>query len=167
MLLRLFDEEAPFFLADPTEISRKQARKTAYVGKLSDGKTLGFFLLTVAQPYKGRAIPFAFITSSEGTLNREATSRNLEHQRAFRRVRELIGEKPLVLDREFSSERLFQAMVEEGDKLCGEAQYGQPSHHNRCGREQALLVPETWGEGIQEGRLLQGEGARQPGWGMA
>ena len=114
VLLRLVDEEAPFFLADPTEIARKQARKTAYVGRLSDGKTLGFFLLTVAQPSKGRAIPFAFITSSEGTLNREATSRNLEHHSAFRRVKELIGEKPLVLDREFSSAWLFQAMVAEG-----------------------------------------------------
>lgn len=69
VLLRLVDEEAPFFFADPTEMSKKQARKTAYVGRLSDGKTLGFSLLTVAQPSKGRVIPFAFITYSEGTLN--------------------------------------------------------------------------------------------------
>jgi hypothetical protein len=69
VLLRLFDEEAPFYLADVTEISRRQAKKTSYVGRLSDGKTLGFALLVVAQPYRGRAIPFAFVTYSERTLN--------------------------------------------------------------------------------------------------
>lgn len=42
VLLRLFDGEAPFVLGDPTEIPRKQAKKTADVGRLSDGKTLGF-----------------------------------------------------------------------------------------------------------------------------
>lgn len=32
VLLRLFDEEAPFYLADVTEISRRQAKKTPYGG---------------------------------------------------------------------------------------------------------------------------------------
>ena len=59
VLLRLFDvaspscfpkgtpsfgehrKEAPFYIADVTEIRRRQARKTPYVGRLSDGKTLG------------------------------------------------------------------------------------------------------------------------------
>lgn len=113
-LLRLFDEEAPFILGDPTEVPRKQAKKTNYVGKLSDGKTLGFWLLTLARPYKGRAIPFAFVTYSEATLNREATSRNLEHQRVFGQVKELLGERPLVLDREFSYERHFADAAAEG-----------------------------------------------------
>jgi len=113
VLLRLFDEEAPFYLADVTEISRRQAKKTSYVGRLSDGKTLGFALLVVAQPYRGRAIPFAFVTYSERTLNEEGSSRNWEHLRAFWRVRDLIGEKPLVLDREFSYLWLYEAMVGE------------------------------------------------------
>jgi hypothetical protein len=56
VLLRLWDEEAPFVLADPTEVPRRQARRTDYVGRLADGRTLGFWLL-LARPYKGRALP--------------------------------------------------------------------------------------------------------------
>jgi len=40
-LLRLACEQAPFVLGDPTEIERKQARRTEYVGKLADGKHWG------------------------------------------------------------------------------------------------------------------------------
>lgn len=112
-LLRLFNEEVPFVLGDPTEIPRKQAKKTKYVGKLSDGKTLGFSMLTLAYPYKGRAIPFAFITYSEATLAQEVTSRNLEHRRLFQQVKELLGELPLVLDREFSYDEMYEAAGDE------------------------------------------------------
>lgn len=41
-------------------------------------------MLYIARPSHGLALPWAFITSSEGTVDREATSRNLEHQRVFR-----------------------------------------------------------------------------------
>jgi hypothetical protein len=41
-LLRLYMEEAPFILVDLTEMPRPQAKKTAYVGRLGDGKTRGF-----------------------------------------------------------------------------------------------------------------------------
>jgi len=52
-LLRLFQLDAPFVLADPTEIPRPQARKTAYVGRLKDGKTRGFWLMLLATPVSG------------------------------------------------------------------------------------------------------------------
>jgi hypothetical protein len=113
-LMRLFDEEAPFVIGDPTEISRRQAKKTKYVGRLSDGKTLGFSMLTLACPYKGRALPFAFIIYSEATLSQEETSRNLEHRRLFGQVKELLGDLPLVLDREFSYEGMYREADEEG-----------------------------------------------------
>src|SRR4051812_31669292 len=38
-LMRLYDPESPFVIVDPTEVERKQAKKSAYVGRLSDGKT--------------------------------------------------------------------------------------------------------------------------------
>ncbi|MGC8873274.1 MAG: transposase, partial [Chloroflexia bacterium] len=60
VLWRLFREEARFVLADVTEIERPQARKSGYVGTLEDGKTKGFWLLVLATPYRGRAIPFGF-----------------------------------------------------------------------------------------------------------
>jgi hypothetical protein len=113
VLLRLWDEEAPFVLADPTEVPRRQARRTDYVGRLADGRTLGFWLL-LARPYKGRALPCHFITYSEGTIKGEASSRNLEHRRALGALRGLLGGRPLVLDREFSYKGLSQAMEEEG-----------------------------------------------------
>ena len=98
VLLRLFADEAPFSLADLTEMPRRQARKTGSGGRLSDGKTRGFSLLGIAQPDRGRAIPVACVSDSAGTMGQEGTSRNLEHRRAFGRVK-----GPLVLDREFRS----------------------------------------------------------------
>lgn len=112
-LQRLFQEEAEFVIGDPTEIQRPQAKKTAYVGRLSDGETLGYWLLVLATPFRGRAIPFHFISYSSKTIDDQATSRNQEHFRAFAEVKALLGERPLVLDREFSYLELLQALVAE------------------------------------------------------
>lgn len=112
-LQRLFQEEAEFVIGDPTEIERPQAKKTEYVGQLSDGQTLGYWLLVLATPFRGRAIPFHFISYSSKTINAQATSRNQEHFRAFANIKTLLGERPLVLDREFSYLELLQALVAE------------------------------------------------------
>ncbi len=101
-LLRLFQADAPFVIADPTEMPRPQARKTPYVGTLSDGHTRGFWLLVLAPPFRGRAIPFSFVTYSSATLAQPGDSRNINHWRALDEIKPLIGDKPLVLDREFS-----------------------------------------------------------------
>jgi hypothetical protein len=101
-LNRLFNEEAEYVLCDPTEIERAGAKKTDYVGTLSDGKTKGFWMLPLATPLRGRAIPCHFITYSSATINNEMSSRNLEHRRAVRAIKELIGDRTLVFDREFS-----------------------------------------------------------------
>jgi hypothetical protein len=116
-LNRLYYEEAPFILADPTDIERRQAKKTEYVGRLKDGKTLGFQVLPLAFPYRGRAIPFHFITYSSKTISHDSTSRNLEHRRAIGKLKDLFGDKPLVMDREFSYEEFFQSLVVEGMKF--------------------------------------------------
>ena len=101
-LNRMFNEEAEYVLVDPTEIERPGAKKTDYVGTLSDGKTKGFWMLTLATPLRGRAIPCHFITYSSATIGSEVSSRNLEHQRAVRGIKELIGNRAMVFDREFS-----------------------------------------------------------------
>jgi hypothetical protein len=113
ILLRLFQEQAEYVIGDPTEMERPQAKKTAYVGQLSDGQTLGYWLLVLATPFRGRAIPFHFITYSSKTIGSQATSRNLEHFRAFSEVKALLGERPLVLDREFSYLELLENLVVE------------------------------------------------------
>lgn len=112
-LQRLFWEEASFVMGDPTEIERRRAKHTEYVGVLKDGKTRGFWLLSLAIPFRGRAIPFSFVCYSSKTIGQEASSRNLEHHRAFGEVKMLLGEKPLVLDREFSYEHLLGSLVSE------------------------------------------------------
>lgn len=112
-LLRLFQMEAPFVLGDPTEIPRAQAWHTSYVGTLRDGKTKGFWLLTLATPFRGRALPFYFVTYSSKTIGDEESSRNLKHLSALAAVKELIGEKPLVFDREFSYLELLENLRAE------------------------------------------------------
>jgi hypothetical protein len=80
---------------------------------LSDGKTKGFWLLTLATPFRGRALPFHFITYSSKTIADEESSRNLKHLKALAAVKDLLGEKPLVFDREFSYLELLEKLVAE------------------------------------------------------
>ena len=112
-LMRLYDEEAKFILGDPTEMERYKAPKTAYVGTLKDGETPGYLLMVLATPFRGRAIPFHYITYSSRTINDQATSRNQEHFRAFGDIKTLIGERPLVLDRGFSYAELMDVLLFE------------------------------------------------------
>jgi hypothetical protein len=116
VLMRLYDPESPFVLVDPTEMERRQAKSTEYVGRLSDGKTLGFWMVLFAQPYRGRAVPFHFGLYSEKTLGEEPTSRNIEwHRMLLTEIRGLVGDTPLVFDREFSAlEKWLDALSESG-----------------------------------------------------
>ena len=95
-LHRLFNEDSPIVIGDPTEIERTQAKKTEYVGKVGEDKKLGFWLLALSFPYRGRAIPFNFVTYSSKTINDDVTSRNLEHKRVIGELKELLGDRPLV-----------------------------------------------------------------------
>jgi hypothetical protein len=113
-LNRLLDDDAPFIILDPTEIERKKAYKTDYVGTLSDGKTKGFWMLLLATPYRGRAIPFHFSTYSSATIAAESTSRNREHTEALAHVLPMIGKTPVIIDREFSYDSFFENANIEG-----------------------------------------------------
>jgi hypothetical protein len=97
-LKMLFNEEADFVIGDPTEIERPHADKTEYVGTLKDGETKGFWMLTLATPFRGRAIPFHFITYSSRTIEDQPSSRNLEHFKAIQEIHQLIGRRPIVFD---------------------------------------------------------------------
>jgi hypothetical protein len=113
VLARLYQEDAEFIIGDPTEIERAQAWKTEYVGTLKDGKTKGFWALVLATPFRGRAIPCGLVTYSSKTIAQNQDSRNLNHFRAFESIKDLLGEKPLVLDREFSYLELLLNMIKE------------------------------------------------------
>jgi hypothetical protein len=113
VLLRLFREQAPFVIGDPTEMPRPRAKRTEYVGTLSDAETKGYWLMVLATPYHGRAIPCGFVSYSSKTIAQEASSRNQHHCAAFAQVKELLGKRPLVLDREFSYLKLLENLVLE------------------------------------------------------
>jgi len=112
-LMRLFQESASFVIGDPTEMPRPQAKKTDYVGTLSDGQTSGYWLLLLSTAFHGRSIPCGFVSYSSKTINQESTSRNRQHFEAFAKVKEIIGDRPLVLDREFSYLELMENLVFE------------------------------------------------------
>jgi hypothetical protein len=107
-LQRCFDAEAEFVIGDPTEIERAGARKTEYVGRLQDGQQRGFWMLTLGTPMRGYALPCNFVVYSSSTLGSDNTSRNLEHRRVIDEIATAIGDRPLVLDREFSYQTLFE-----------------------------------------------------------
>ncbi len=113
MLLRFYQEDAEFMIGDPTEMERYKAPKTAYVGTLSDGKTAGYWLMVLSTPFRGRSLPFSFVVYSSRTIGEQVTSRNQEHFRCFEAVKQLLGERPLVLDREFSYEELMEILYIE------------------------------------------------------
>jgi len=141
ILLRLFQEDASFVIGDPTEMPRPQAKQTEYVGTLSDGETQGYWLLLLATPYHGRAVPCGFVDYSSKTINQEATSRNQEHFAAFRQVKELLGERPLVLDREFSYLELLENLVTEGVNFVIRLKVG-PKFYDGAGKPVALSIQQ-------------------------
>lgn len=139
-LHRLYNEESSFVIGDPTDIERTQAKKTDYVGKLKDKKP-GFQVLALATPYRGRAIPFNFITYSSKTIGDELSSRNMEHSKAIGELKELIGDKILVLDREFSYEGMFEEAVTAGIRFVIRLNAGnKPSILNESGDRISLTV---------------------------
>jgi len=147
---RFYDSDSPFVLGDPTDIERLQAKKTDYVGKLKNEKP-GFQILVLATPYIGRAIPFCFITYSSRTIGSEMSSRNMEHSRAIRELKELLGDKILVLDREFSYEWLLEELIEAGIQFIIRLKAGNnPTILNEEGEKISLTV------GIGEEEHYQG-----------
>jgi len=140
-IYRLFNENSSIVIGDPTEIERPQAKKTNYVGRVGKKKKLGFWILFLSFPYRGRAIPFSFVTYSSKTINDEKSSRNIKHKRAINELKELLGDRPLVLDREFSYEGLLSDMSSEGIKFVIRLNISnKPNIINESGEKVSLLV---------------------------
>src|SRR4030066_530301 len=113
LLLRFYQEDAEFVIGDPTEMERYKAPHTAYVGTLSDGKTAGYWLMVLSTPFRGRSLPCSFVVYSSRTIGEQVRFRNQGHFRCFAEVQVLLGERPLVLDREFSYEELMEILYIE------------------------------------------------------
>lgn len=141
-LWRLFQEDAEFVIGDPTEIERPNARKTEYVGTLKDGKTRGFWALILATPYRGRAIPCGMVTYSSKSIAQGLDSRNLNHFRAFEGLKDMLGGRPLVLDREFSYlELMLNLFAEQINWVIRlNLRSRPPKFYDEDGKEVALTV---------------------------
>lgn len=141
-LWRLFQEDAEFVIGDPTEIERPHAWKTEYVGKLKDGKTRGFWALILATAYRGRAIPCGMVTYSSKTIAQGLDSRNLNHFRAFDALKDMLGGRPLVLDREFSYLELMLNFFEEQINwvIRLNLRAKPPKFYDDAGKEVALTI---------------------------
>jgi hypothetical protein len=142
VLGRSYQLDAEFMIGDPTEIERAQAWKTEYVGTLKDGKTKGFWALVFATPYRGRAIPCGLVTYSSKTIATNMDSRNRNHFRAFACIQDLLGDKPLVLDREFSYLELLVNMINEQLKFVNRLNLGShpPKFCDSIGKDVALTI---------------------------
>jgi hypothetical protein len=154
-------------ISDPTEMPRPHAKKTEYVGTLSDGQTSGYWLLILATPYQGRAIPCHFVSYSSAIIGAEVTSRNRYYYRAFAQVKELLGDKPMVLDREFSYLELMQALVIEEVNFvirlkCDSAQTGCPLL--RSGRKTGSPQHEKRRNPHSQQGFLHGQGLCERDW---
>ena len=121
--------------------ARKPARRS-YVGKLKDGKTRGFWLLLLATPFRGRAIPCGFVTYSSKTIAQLQRSRNQYHWEAFDQIKTLLGDKPLVLDREFSYLELLEYLVQVSVNFVIRLHLGShpPTFYDAAGRKVTLTV---------------------------
>ena len=142
VLGRLYQAEAEFMIGDPTEIERAQAWKTEYVGTLKDGQTKGFWAMVFATPYRGRAIPCGLVTYSSKTIATNMDSRNRNHFRAFASIQDLLGDKPLVLDREFSYLELLMNLINEQLKFVIRLNLGAhpPKFCDSKGNDVALII---------------------------
>jgi len=98
---RILLSSARFVIGDPTIIEKKYARKTTYVCYVRPEKK-GYYLLTFGAPFKGRTIPFGIHTYSPATIAEDCSSRNIEHTRGLAEIVEIIGDLPVIFDREFS-----------------------------------------------------------------
>jgi len=101
-------------LLDLTEMPRKNARKTTYVGYLKDGKTHGYNMLTISVPYKGRSrVIFTDVISSAIIEDSESGKWKLI-QSSLGPVIHLLQSKLIVIDREFCNEEMINFFRRHG-----------------------------------------------------
>ncbi len=107
-LLSFQDQASDILLLDFTEMTRKNAKRTAYIGYLKDGETLGYSILALSVPFKGRSkIIFADVISSS-IIAESATGKWKLIQEALRPLIPLLQSKIIVIDRELCNEEMIK-----------------------------------------------------------
>jgi hypothetical protein len=84
------------------------------------------FTLHDTFPPKGIHYPtIGFVSFSSQIIAQSGRSRSQYHWQAFEQLRELVGGKPLVLDRDFSSADLLEYMTAAGIHFVASPMWGQ------------------------------------------
>nr|WP_232203595.1 transposase [Rubrobacter xylanophilus] len=134
-------------------------------------------MVVFAQPYRGRAIPFHFGIYSEATLKEQVTSRNLRWRELLWEIEELVGDTPLIFDREFSAQAWLKALEEAQCKWVVRLNKGSGvKFFDELGEEIPLLIEKGEKRNI-EGCYYRGEtkanvagvwrkGCKEPLWVM-
>lgn len=102
------------FIADYTELERRDARRTGYVGYLKDGITRGAGLLSLSIPYKGRALPIAATEYSSAIIAQDKSSKPILLYSLLDQLVPILAGKILIGDREFCSEENFRFLLMHG-----------------------------------------------------
>lgn len=71
-------------------------------------------MLLLATPYRGRAVPCRLLTCSSKSIAAGLSSRNLAHVRALAGLKDRLGERLWMLEREFGYLELLLNLVDEG-----------------------------------------------------
>lgn len=101
-------------LLDLTEMTRKNAKRTGYVGYLKDGITHGYNILTISVPYKGRSkVIFADVISSAIIEASESGKWKLI-QNSLEPILHLLRSKTIAIDREFCNEEMINFFRRHG-----------------------------------------------------
>jgi hypothetical protein len=112
-LPRVLLNNAKYTICDPTIIDRPEAIKTEYVGLVRPERR-GFYSMVFGAPFKGRILPFYVHTYSPRTIAERSSSRNIEHTNALAGICDIIGDIPVIFDREFSYNGLLKDFEAEG-----------------------------------------------------
>lgn len=106
-LLGFLDSASDILLLDFTEMTRKNAKRTDYVGYLKDGATLGYSILALSIPFKGRSkVVFTDIISSS-TIADTTIGKWKFLQEALRPLIPILQKKTIVIDRELCNEEMI------------------------------------------------------------
>lgn len=101
-------------LLDLTDMPRKNAKKTSYVGYLKDGTTHGYSILTISVPYKGRSkVIFANVISS-AIIEDSGSGKWKLIQNSLEPILHLLRSKIIVIDREFCNEEMISFFIRNG-----------------------------------------------------
>ena len=101
-------------LLDLTEMMRKNAKRTGYVGYLKDGITHGYNILTISVPYKGRSkVIFADVISSAIIEASESGKWKLI-QNSLEPILHLLRSKTIAIDRKFCNEEMINFFRRHG-----------------------------------------------------